>query len=370
MNKEELAKKRLKILIESAVEETIIQEQDVLYKAFVEPFTDVIKTAQHGLEQTISSVSRNARKVAMQTAAAAIPFIAPSEITRIGQDETERLKQKLGEIDSRYADVLDRNVKALQQKDVVGVAFLMNPAVTLGAHAGAWAAGKGVSGAGAAIAGNLEFLGLITAHVPVVGKMFSNLGQKFETLSQKASDAASAIVNKPIGSSGVTPSGGYGDMGDYGDFGESIQTSRNVLKEQQVFTSAQLNQKMGQVIQKLLNRKDVRKAISSSPITKTMKTTGIESVLNRANQVANFKTLDQFKHFAGPEFSKYEEQLKSKMPEDTSPEIMKVFEEQQVIELKKIYKQIYSKYLRELVGKTPGIAEEVNKALKELDKLS
>ena len=81
-------------------------------------------------------------------------------------------------------------LKAIQQKDAAGGAFLLNPAVTLGAHAGAWAAGKGTSAASDVISGNLEFLGLLTAHVPFVGNMFSSLGEKFGSLSQKASNRA------------------------------------------------------------------------------------------------------------------------------------------------------------------------------------
>lgn len=373
----------LKILIETAVEEAFLKEdQGVLYKAFIEPFTDVVQTARAGLESSIASVTRNARKVAMQAGAAALPFVAASEVTRLGHDENERLKQKLGEIDAKYGDVLDRNIQALKGKDPAGIAFLMNPALALGAHFGAWAAGKGVGAASGAVSGNLEFLGILTAHVPVVGALFTNLSGKFGTLSQKASDLGTAVVHKPVSSAGFSGGGGggYGDMGDYGggfgDGGESAdKEDLPMIQEEEAspggaFTTAELNQKVGQVVQKMLQRKDVQKALASSPVAKAFKTSGVETVVDRANKVASLTTLDQFKQFAGPEFAKFEETLKSQMPEDTSPEALQTFEQEQVVQLKKVYKGIYEKYLKELAGKSQGIGDELKQAQQILNKLS
>ncbi len=378
----EESKKQLKILIEAAVDDAFLLEQEggVFYKAFVEPFTDVIKTARHGLESSIQSVVRNSRKVAMQFAAAAIPFIAPAEITRIGKDESEMLKQKLGQLDADYGEVLDRNIQALQGKDPAAMAFLLNPALALGVHAGAWAAGKGVGTASNVIAGNLEFLGILTRHVPVVGALATDLSKKFDTLSTKASDFGSAVVSKPIsgdgggggyGGGGGGYGGDYGDDGGFGDGGEAVsRKGKPMLREQgKDFTTAELNTKIGTVLQKFLARPDVIKAMQTSPLTKALGDTAVESVLKRARQVAAISTIEQFKSFAGPEFSKYEAQIEAQMPQDMDPEALKAFEAEQVTELKRVYKGIYQKYLKDMVGKTPALADSVNKALKVLNNL-
>lgn len=370
--KEELKKEQLQIVIEGIVNEVFLEEQGVLYKAFVEPFTDVIKTAQHGLESSIQSITRNSRKIAMQAAAAAIPFIAPAEVTRIGEDESRRLKERLNQIDSKYADVLDRNIKALQGSDPTGIAFLLNPSVTLGVHAGAWAAGKGLSQASSMIAGNLEFLAILTSHVPAVSNIVQRLSQQFDTLSNKAAQATQAVVTKKTAPAGFTGGGGggYGDYGDYGgDFGEAKINHKPVIKEEVGFTPKELNQKMGSVLQQLLNKPSVQKAISSSPVTKALKETAIATVLDRANKVNKFTNIEQFKQFAGPEFSQYEQKIKTQIPKDADPKSIANFEQQQVVELKKVYKEIYKKYLKDLASSTPGMGEQFNKAIQVLDKM-
>ncbi len=118
-----------KLIKELALEEQaqLLKEENIFVKAFVEPFTDIAQTAFAGLQKNAAALISNSTKLAKQAAIAALPFIATSEITRIGEEENQRLQQRLGEIDSEYADVLSRNIETLRTRDMAGIGFLLNP---------------------------------------------------------------------------------------------------------------------------------------------------------------------------------------------------------------------------------------------------
>lgn len=352
MNREEEAKKHLRILIESAVDEVITE--DVLTQAFIEPFTDIFKTAKHGLETSIASIAGNAKKVAKQVGAAALPFVASGEIKRIGQEEEAKIKQAIAGLDSEYADVLQRNWDTLRTRDVAGLALLLNPTLTIGGHAALQAPALG-----------LGVLEILTGGHPAV-----------KELRRKASELSKKVL-PPEGSAGDAGGGAgglyaddYGWGGDFGGFGESIKKeSDSILTEQQKFTKQQLDQKVGQVMKKLLQRKDVQRAIQNSPITQALKNSGINAVTDRARKIASFSSLEQFEQYMGADFKKFHDQIETKIPADTPPEAIKEFEQQQVVELKKAYQQFYTKYLRDIAGKTPGVADAVRAAMQVVSQL-
>jgi hypothetical protein len=349
--KNEQNKKRqaLQRLIEAVVDESLLTEEDVLTAAFIQPFTDIFQTAKAGLEASVASITGNVKKAAMQTAAAALPFIAASEVSRIGADESEKLKQRLAGIDDEYRDVMIRNWDTLRTRDMAGFAFLLNPTLAMGSK-----------GALAAPALGLGVLEILSGGHPAV-----------KELRRKASELSKKVL-PPTGGQDA-PSGDYawGDMdgGDMG-FGEAVDPGKkNIISEAGGFTRQQLDQRVGQIMKKLLNRKDVQQAIQKSPITQALKNSGIDAVMERVNTVSRFTSLDQFKKYMGPDFQKFEKKIETSIPQDTAPEVLKQFEDQQVIELKKSYKQFYQKYLQDMVAKNPEISDSANKALRVLDKL-
>ncbi len=122
-------------------------------------------------------------------------------------------------------------------------------------------------------------------------------------------------------------------------------------------------------MKQLLARKDVQQAIKSSKVVAAAKTVSVESVVDRATKVAAFNTVDQFRQYAGNDFARYEDKIKAQIPQDATPESLKDFEEEQVKGLKKVYKAIYTKYLRELAAKTPELGQEIAKAEQAIAKL-
>lgn len=369
----------------------VLEAENAFYNIFIDPFVDVAKTATHGLKSTAQSIVGNTRKVAMQTAVALMPFVASSEVTRIGKEEQKRLKEKLASLDSQYADVLERNIEAIHAGNAATLMFLMNPAKMLGEYAAMWAGGKAVE-VGADVAVNvLDFLEVLTAGAPGLNKKIAHLKQNYSELSEKASDFASHSIGGGHGSShgaGGHESGGHDSgFGDYGDsyegYSESVNKSRlnsKILLEQQppsqpvapkkTFTTKELNMKLGQLLSGFLANKEVKNVINSSKIAKEFKNTAIETVLARANQVAGFSQPEQFKKLMGPEYSKIEGQLKTSMPKDVSKEDMDKFNSDLVSELKKTYKTVYTKYLQQVLSGLPTDPKDTQKINSVLSKLS
>lgn len=180
-------------------EEILIKEDSAMYKTWIEPFADILKTAKHGLESSIASITGNVRKVAIQFALSAIPFISAKEIARIGEEESLNIEKRLSELDSQYADVLKRNWDTLRTKDVAGLALLLNPSLTVGTHV--------------ALESPALALGLI--------EILSGGNPKIVALRKKAEEL-SKKVKAPSGPSGSDDSASGGSGGDYGwggDFG-------------------------------------------------------------------------------------------------------------------------------------------------------
>jgi hypothetical protein len=104
-------------------------------------------------------------------------------------------------------------------------------------------------------------------------------------------------------------------------------------------------------------------------VTKALKTSGLDAAMSRANDIAGFTSLDQFRKHMGPEFDKFERETESKIPDDTPPEARQQLEQEQIVELKKAFKRFYAEYVQKIGETTPGIEDEVSNALTQLNKL-
>jgi len=96
-----------------------------MYKAFVQPFTDVIETGQAVVSSTISSITTGARIILSSTLQIIIPFIK-ADFKQILNDDKARQKA----IRDKYKDVFARNEAALFESGgiydgagVIGVLF-------------------------------------------------------------------------------------------------------------------------------------------------------------------------------------------------------------------------------------------------------
>jgi hypothetical protein len=100
---------------------------DPLYKAFIQPFSDIVKTGIWGLK----TLSTKLKYLIMTHLEAIWGLLNPFYIS---QYENRRKKeiQELGKLDNEYANVLKRNIHFLYNHDLWGISFVLNPSLMLG----------------------------------------------------------------------------------------------------------------------------------------------------------------------------------------------------------------------------------------------
>lgn len=94
-----------------------------LYNIFVQPFTDVFKTAA-GKSKELSQKLQTAGKVAFTTVVTSLIPIFSDKYDEIFANE----KEQINKIKSDYKDVYDRAWEAVKDNDILSAAFMYNPA--------------------------------------------------------------------------------------------------------------------------------------------------------------------------------------------------------------------------------------------------
>ena len=100
-----------------------------MLKAFVEPFTDIFKTAVAGTKKITTDIATLMRVVFDGAVAAIVPGISADY-----QAIFDRRDGKMAKIESEYADVFERTNAALQD-DAKLLGFMVNPAIFLASSA-------------------------------------------------------------------------------------------------------------------------------------------------------------------------------------------------------------------------------------------
>lgn len=119
-----------KMLLREFVQESLNEEsRETLSKIFVNPFTDVAKTAAHGIEQLANS-SKVAFKVFIKGMTPAILGMVNETYAEIFTDAKSRARQ----IQAKYSDVFKANDAAFAS-DAKVLAFFVNPQAFAGATA-------------------------------------------------------------------------------------------------------------------------------------------------------------------------------------------------------------------------------------------
>lgn len=95
-----------------------------LFKTFIEPFVDVLKTGKAASEK-VSSKVKTLGKVIFETLKTTLIPALESNYKQIFDSEKEQIKK----INQKYSDVYDRTNKALFQNDIIMAAFMTNPAL-------------------------------------------------------------------------------------------------------------------------------------------------------------------------------------------------------------------------------------------------
>jgi len=378
------AEKKLKVLIESLVEQYInefeddIVAQDPLIKIFITPFTDVIKTAKGELEKTVAVTATTITSLAKQAAVLAIPFFASSMIDDIQEESQKKLEERLSTINERYADVLKRNWDTVRGRDVWGITFMLDPSFGI--------AEKFALRAPYAALGVLEVL---TGGHPKV----TELKQKAKKLVHHVTpDYLSSVGAATYGGGGGFGGGfgGYGEYGDFGGFGESVkrlreqqaqqaQPRQQVQQQQQAQPQQQptaqqqaqlenVKKRIGAAISALKQDPAIQQAIQQGPVAKQMQAAALESIQSVVQPVLSASTYEQLKKAIGSEFNKYEQEYMKEIPEEVKndSQALEQFQEQLVPQLKQSYIAVLVKQLQRLAKTHPSIAKPMQSLIQKI----
>lgn len=387
-------RKKLEVLIEAMIEQYLTEEEDIvaqdpLIKIFITPFTDVLKTAKGELEKNVAITTSTITNLAKQAAVLAIPFFAASEIDEIQKKADEKLKQRLANIDARYADVLKRNWDTVRGRDVWGITFMLDPSFGI--------AEKFILRAPYAALGVLEVL---TGGNEAVTKL-KNQARKLVThvtpsyLSSVGGSSGGGGYGGGGGSWGDY-GGGYGDYG--GGFGEAAFVDGTLFTEQQAqpqqtppaqpqqqqqaqapqqpLTPQQqqqelqkINKQIADAVIALKSNPSVQQAMQKSPVAKQLQAGAFEAISEVMNPVLTAQSYEQIKKAIGPEFSKFEKEYLKSIPEELkAPDKLKELQAQMVPELKKAYKAMMVQQLQRLAKQHPTIAKPMTTLIQQISK--
>ena len=381
----------LEVFIEEAVDEAlkdkILYEQqnysgDMLYKAFAEPFTDIFKTAQHSAEKIFATASSEAGTLAKQLAFLLIPFIKPDagSLKNMAAQDRQKMASRLGQIDGKFKDVIDRNWKAFNNPDVWGTLFLMHPQLAIA---------QKLSVKAPEVA--LELLSTLTGGNESVERILNSYRQM--RTGGGAGGPSTPYQADYSQYQGYSQWGQEGGGGDYGGIDEQQQpqaapqparaqqpTIQQTPVQQASQPAAQPQQAQQQPKQpgnvktwaqqqvlKLLKDPTVKKQMATSKIAKAMQAEAVRYIINAAKKDLNLN-FGQIKAKAGGDFARMLGELEKKLgPEttkniETNPEMQKKV----VDEVKALLKPAYIKQLEALLEVNPAARPAVIKGIQQI----
>lgn len=376
------ANKKLRVLIESLVEQYIneieddIVAQDPLIKIFISPFTDVLKTAKGEIEKTVAVTTNTVASLAKQAAVLAIPFFAASMIDDIQEESQRKLEERLGKINERYADVLKRNWDTVRGRDVWGITFMLDPSFGIAEKFMLRAPYAG-----------LALLQTITGGHPKVTELVEQAKKLVHHITPEYLSSFGGSYSGGGGGGGY--GGGYGGWGDFGgDFGggfggESVDRSGPLMSEQQAQAQQkpQLTPQQKQQLQDLEKRigaaalalkedPAVKQAIQQGPVGKQMQAAALESIQAVIAPVMAANSYESLKSAIGPEFGKYEQEYMKSIPEEVKkdPQMLKQLQQQMVPQLKQAYKAVLVRQLQGLAKSNPSTAKPMGALIQKINK--
>jgi len=99
---------------------------DIFKKTFVDPFFDIFRSGQYAVEKATGSIFYFAKKLLVN-----FPRLFSPSKPLIFNEIRDQEKAAFQRMDKRYAEVLQRNSEALENKDFKLILFLLNPKAAL-----------------------------------------------------------------------------------------------------------------------------------------------------------------------------------------------------------------------------------------------
>lgn len=355
-------KKKLQKLIETIVFEEVTRlslkeesffTQDPLFMTFVQPFTDIIDTAKAEMTKITGVTQENIKKLVKQTAYLVIPWIATSAISNAQKEAEKAIEARIKAVNDEYKPVYQRTWDALRNRDVLGLTFLLGPAIPFGRNfALAFKLLKDSP------SGVLQMLEMLSGGHPSI----TNLRRRYQS-------AISAVIPGGGGGGGGA-GGGYGFGGTWGDYGYTdIGESKYNVSEQATSTPAvapspavnqptkqqdEILKQLTKELQAVVNSPSVQAAMAKNPIMKDFQSAAFDAITSTLKPVLVAKDFASLKRAIGPNFDKIQTEIQKNVPgyEQMTPELQKQFEQDFVSEFKEIYKTMIANQIQQMAA--PG----------------
>jgi hypothetical protein len=336
-----------------------VEFNDPLLKIFVQPFTDIIDTARAGLEKVSGAAWTHIGSLAKQAVSLAIPFLSTKTLDQIQQDAEQRIEKQLATVNQKYGPALKRNYDTMRDRDLWGVAFLLNPQLFLGIKT-AMVAPEVALGALEALTGG---------HPAIVA-----MREKLQSLNQRT-EPTGGWDTGGAGASGYDL--GYWDLG-FGDGGGMFENKKQprmvsiyfeqhqqapVQQQQQQpkqpLTKQQINQHLGQQVIAASKNPKIQQVMNNNPVTNEMKKIAVDSIMQTANVIAGLKTYEDYQRYFGEDFKKFEQELFKMIPEKPAPEQEQEFKKQFVPQIRQAVLNMYAQQVQMMAGKFPMIGKQL-----------
>jgi len=365
MLKEDKNKELLEALIREAIETALMESvaDSTVYKAFIEPFTDIFKTAQHGVEKIMATTISELGTLAKGVAFTLIPFIKPDagSIGAMARQDRERLLGKLGNIDNKFQDVIQRNWHAFNNPDMMTTLFLMHPQIFLGGKLALQAPELA-----------LQILSSLTGGNQTVERILKSYQ---EMRAGPGGPAAQTWGSTSSWDTSMGGPGGYSDYADYGMFEEQVpQQPQRPNPQQKQSVRPKQDPKTWAVaqIKSLLVNPQIRQQIAKSPVTKIMQTEAINQVVNAAKNFLGNLTIQTIKSKTGQKYHEAVEQFKQKLPPEEQKKDFEndpKFQQAVLKNIKDAMKPAFIAQLQSLIKANPAATGIINKGIQQVQQM-
>lgn len=373
--KNKIAKKYLDSLIKEAVEDLLFEDyvsniftQNPLYKTFIEPFTDILKTAQHGAEKIMATTIGETKLLAKQLAFLFLPFLNPAagSLNNMAAQDRKKIADRLSSIDEKFGDVLNRNWSTFNNPDVWGTLFLMHPQLAISQKLLVKAPEVA-----------LELLSVLTGNSEAVENILKSYKRmKMGKGGNNSNWSRGSLNYDSYNLQGYDTYDYYDDYGIYeqknsnlNNFGHRLQPQFSAPQQKKENIANPEIWLKNQIIN-LLKKPEIQKQITNSKIAKAMQAEAINYIVKAAQQDLNFNFND-LKTRLGSNYKKIIEMVKAKILNSENIDIEKDINLQKkiVAEIKALLKPAYIKQLQSILDLNPNAKQLIDKAIQKINSI-
>ena len=356
-----------------------------LYATFIQPFTDIVHTGAYAVKRIGMVTGKELGGLLKQTGAAISPLVSADTMDEIKYRTKAEISNALQGLDQEYATVLNRNIDALMnQTDVWGMAFLLNPGRILGSKLLVKAPAVAADLIGGILSGT-SFGNFFKSIADELNALDNDPGRWFFSQrrvgGQQGYGGGSANVNWS-GPEGGGYSDSYGYDMDIGGMYEQVvqqpQQQPQVTKQQiQQAANARKKQLLAQVQQMLKDPKQatqIQQLMATSQIGQKLTQSGINAIVTAAKNNLAFNDWNTMlkKHSKNKQMQALDKQITDALTKQNMNEQQILQKKNEIVpSIKQQSKQMFIKQLQSqsMQGNTKQGQAAIQKAIQQINSI-